>query len=54
MEKNCIGTCPCQNIACPRHGNCVECIAQHRNTPPVDIVACQREKAREVYGSKQE
>ena len=29
--------CPCQNSACPRHGNCKECVAFHverKNKPP--------------------
>lgn len=45
--------CPCKREACPRRGWCAECIKQHRNTPPEDIVACQREKARKLYAGKQ-
>ena len=44
--------CPCQNNACPRRGWCVECVKQHWNTPPDDVVACQREKARKIYAGK--
>lgn len=36
--------CPCKRETCPHRGWCAECIKQHRNTPPEDIVACQREK----------
>lgn len=46
--------CPCKREACPHRGWCAECIKRHRNTPPEDIVACQREKARKLYAEKQE
>lgn len=49
MSAICKGECPCQNTKCPRFGDCAQCIEQHRKTPPQDIVACQREKARLVY-----
>jgi hypothetical protein len=29
--------CPCKNDKCPRHGNCLECVAFHvdkKNKPP--------------------
>lgn len=45
--------CPCKNEACPCRGRCVECVKRHWNTPPGDVVACQREKARRVYAGKQ-
>lgn len=49
MPAICKGECPCKNTKCPRNGNCAQCIEQHRKTPPQDIVACQREKARLIY-----
>lgn len=36
--------CPCKNIDCPRHGNCVDCIKFHRGKQV--LVACMREIAK--------
>ncbi|MBQ3879962.1 MAG: hypothetical protein II727_06625 [Oscillospiraceae bacterium] len=32
--------CPCKNVGCPRHGNCVECKANHHASG--GLTACER------------
>ena len=32
--------CPCKNIGCPRHGNCVECKANHHASG--GLTSCER------------
>lgn len=32
--------CPCKNISCPRHGNCVECKANHHASG--GLTSCER------------
>ncbi len=39
IEKN----CPCTND-CPRHGNCFECVAHHREMASGLLPACLRRK----------
>ena len=51
MEQYYNEHCPCGRAACPRRGRGVECIEHHRGTPPEDVVACQREKARQRYAA---
>lgn len=36
LEKD----CPCSKIDCPRHKNCVECIANHSDKP--NPASCMR------------
>ncbi len=40
INENCV----CENVTCPRHGNCVECRAFHGSSKEYPKTSCQRLK----------
>lgn len=46
--------CPCENLACPNHGNCTACRERHRTVEGIDpLPYCERPANKEKLGQKQ-